>query len=48
MEVDPTYLDVVFAAIEAQSGSLDAYFETVLGVTRAAREAIALRLTDGA
>jgi protein-tyrosine phosphatase len=48
MEVDPTYLDAAFAAIEAQSGSLDAYFETVLGVTRAAREAIALRLTDRA
>jgi protein tyrosine/serine phosphatase len=30
MEVDPTYLDAALAAIEAQSGSLDAYFETVL------------------
>ena len=48
MEVDPTYLDAAFAAIEDQSGSLDAYFETVLGVTRAGREAIALRLTDRA
>ena len=46
MEVDPTYLDASFAAIEAQSGSVDAYFETVLGITRAARDAIALRLTD--
>jgi protein tyrosine/serine phosphatase len=46
MEVDPTYLDAAFAAIEAQSGSLDAYFEMVLGITRAARDAIALRLTD--
>ena len=48
MEVDPTYLDAAFTAIEDQSGSLDAYFETVLGVTRAGREAIALRLTDRA
>ena len=46
MEVDPTYLDASFAAIEAQSGSLDAYFETVLGITRATRDAIAFRQTD--
>lgn len=48
MEVEPTYLEAAFAAIEAKSGSLDRYFEDVLGITRAAREAIALRLTDRA
>jgi len=45
MEVEAGYLAAGFDAIEAQRGSLDAYFETTLGVTRAAREAIAARLT---
>jgi protein tyrosine/serine phosphatase len=45
MEVEAGYLAAGFDAIVAQCGSLDAYFETTLGVTRAAREAIALRLT---
>ena len=45
MEVEANYLAAGFDAIEARCGSLDAYFETTLGVTRAAREAIAARLT---
>jgi protein-tyrosine phosphatase len=48
MEVDATYLDATFNAIEAGCGSIDTYFETVLGVTPAAHDAIALRLTDKA
>jgi protein-tyrosine phosphatase len=44
MEVEAGYLAAGFDAIEAQCGSLDAYFEDTLSVTRAAREAIALRL----
>jgi len=45
MEVEAGYLAASFDAIEARCGSLDAYFETTLRLTRAAREAIALRLT---
>jgi protein-tyrosine phosphatase len=46
MEVEAAYLDAAFGAIEAGSGSFDAYFETVLGVTPAVRDAIVTRLTD--
>jgi protein-tyrosine phosphatase len=45
MQVETAYLAACFGAIEARCGSLDAYFETALGVTRAAREAIAAKVT---
>jgi protein-tyrosine phosphatase len=44
MEVDAAYLDTAFSAIEAGAGSLDAYFETVLGISPAVRDAIVTRL----
>jgi protein-tyrosine phosphatase len=44
MEVEAAYLDTAFGAIETGAGSLDAYFETVLGVTPSVREAIMARL----
>lgn len=43
--VEPGYLDVAFAEIDRQSGSLDAYFETALGLDAATRARIIERLT---
>ena len=44
MEVEAAYLDTAFGASETDSGSVDAYFETVLGVTPSVRDAIMTRL----
>jgi protein-tyrosine phosphatase len=44
MEVEAAYLDTAFGAIETGAGSVDAYFETVLGVTPSVRDAIMTRL----
>ena len=43
--VEAGYLDEAFAEIDRQSGSLDAYFETALGLDAATRERIVERLT---
>lgn len=43
--VEPGYLDVAFAEIDRQSGSLDGYFETALGLNAATRARIVERLT---
>ncbi|WP_282009142.1 tyrosine-protein phosphatase [Brevundimonas aveniformis] len=42
--VEPAYLDEAFAEIDRQSGSLEAYFETALGLDKLTRERIAERL----
>jgi protein tyrosine/serine phosphatase len=46
MGVDAAYLDTAFAAIAEHFGDIDAYLERALGVTPAAREAVAERLLD--
>lgn len=46
MELEAAYLDGAFDAIDAGSGSLDAYFDKVLGLTPEARTAITARLTE--
>ena len=46
MGVDTLYLDTAFAAIAERFGGLDTYLEQALGVTPAAREAVAARLLD--
>lgn len=43
--VEAAYLDEAFAEIDRRSGSLDAYFETALGLDAATRDRIAERLT---
>jgi Tyrosine phosphatase family len=42
--LEAAYLDTAFGAIETGAGSVDAYFETVLGVTPSVRDAIMTRL----
>src|SRR5579859_7981013 len=46
MGVDTLYLETAFAAIAEHCGGVDAYLERALGVTTAAREAVAARLLD--
>jgi protein tyrosine/serine phosphatase len=46
MGVEAAYLEAAFAAIEAECGGVDAYFETVLGVTPQDRERIVERLLE--
>ena len=46
MEVDAAYLDAAFATIEARAGSIDAYLETVLGVSAGQRARIQARLIE--
>ena len=46
MGVDALYLDTAFAAIAERFGGIDAYLEQALGVTPAARDAVAGRLLD--
>jgi len=43
--VEPAYLDVAFAEIDRQSGSLDTYFEKALGLDAATRDRIVEGLT---
>ena len=43
--VEAGYLDMAFSEIDRQSGSLDGYFETALGLDTATRDRIAERLT---
>ncbi|MDB5479231.1 MAG: protein tyrosine/serine phosphatase [Caulobacteraceae bacterium] len=46
MGVDTLYLETAFSAIAERFGGLDAYLAQALGVTPAAREAVAARLLD--
>lgn len=45
MGVEPAFLEAAIRAIEARSGSLDAYLETALGVDAARRDRIVERLS---
>lgn len=45
MGVEPAYMDAAIRSMEARSGSIDAYLETVLGVDAALRDRIGERLS---
>jgi len=46
IQVEVPYLDAAFATIEARSGSIEQYLETVLGISRDQREKIISHLVD--